>query len=137
NARSGGASRHNQNSTAHDSGAIQNCANGAKASGRAAPAPNAASAVMRRARVCRRPDAGRGSGGRARLKAGDFQRVDAAAIAAVHPETEAAEFDLLAAARQPPELVHHEAADGVVFLVAQAHVEILVEVLDTRQSEHV
>src|SRR5690606_20418666 len=110
---------------------------GAKASGSIAPAPKAASVAVRGTRVCRRRAAGRASGGRARLKAGDFQRMDAAAVAAVHPETEAAEFDVLAAARQPPELVHHEAADGVVILVAQAHVEEFVEVLDAGQREHV
>ena len=53
-------------------------------------------------------------------QARDFERVQAPPIAAQHLEAQAREVELLAAARQAAELVHDEAADGVVVGVADA-----------------
>src|SRR5690606_6970369 len=67
----------------------------------------------------------------------DLDGLNASSVSAEHSEAEAAEVEILAAARQPAELVHDRPADGVVLLVAQVRREVLVEVLDPRQAEHV
>src|SRR4029079_12580729 len=62
----------------------------------------------------------------------DAQHVEAAPVGAQHLELQAAEHERFAAAGQPAEEVHREAADRVVLLVAELAAEVLVEFLDAR-----
>ena len=58
------------------------------------------------------------------------QRMQPARIRARHPEPEPPQRQLLAGLGQVPDRRGHQAADGVVFIVAEVRAEALVEVLD-------
>src|SRR2546430_14905862 len=65
------------------------------------------------------------------------QRIDAAPIGAQHAELEAIDARDLAAARQPAELLHEQAGDGVEALrLREPRVEVLVELRDARDAAH-
>src|SRR4029077_16787439 len=65
------------------------------------------------------------------------QRIDAAPVGAQHAALAALEARGLARARQPPELLHEEAGDGVhALLLGQVRAEVLVEFLDARGAAH-
>ena len=57
----------------------------------------------------------------------------AAIVGAQDLEEEVIDDDALAAPRQMAETMHHEAADGIEFLIRIIRAEILVEILDRRQ----
>src|SRR5690348_12784869 len=83
--------------SAHAAGAVTTAALSA-ALMRSGPARAVRGPLFRRLHVARRDH---------------LQGVDAAAVGALHAELEALEAQALAAARQPPELLHDEAGDGV------------------------
>src|SRR5688572_32896718 len=62
----------------------------------------------------------------------DAQHVEPAAVGSQHLELQAAEHERLAAAWQPAEGVHGEAADRVELLVAELGAEVAVELVDAR-----
>src|SRR3979490_3172750 len=65
------------------------------------------------------------------------QRVDAAPIGAQHTELEAIDARGLAAPRQPAELLHEQARDGVEALrFREPRAEVLVELRDARDAAH-
>src|ERR1039457_7665381 len=77
-------------------------------------------------------DGRRGGGGR-----DHSQQIDPAPIGAQDPEFQFADLDGLAAARQAPELLHQQAADGGVFLVGKRRAEVVVEIAERRERAHV
>ena len=64
------------------------------------------------------------------------QRVDAAPVGTLDLELETADLDRLAAPRHAAQLVQHESADRVEFLVGEARAEHVVELVDARQRRH-
>src|SRR5882762_5044122 len=64
------------------------------------------------------------------------QKIDAAAIGAQHAKLQLADLNGLSAARQPPELLHQQAADGVEFLVGKRSPEVLIEIRDGSERAH-
>src|SRR2546430_14736707 len=65
------------------------------------------------------------------------QRIDAAPVGAQHPELEAADARALAAPRQPAELLHEQAGDGVDALgLREPRAEILVELRNAGDTAH-
>src|SRR4030095_7962360 len=123
--------------------------NGAKPSGSSAPSPSAS-----QRRVCTRVRPGtrerpRPDGACAdTLKEGlldepggcrgarHLEHVDATEARALHLEAKTSVVESLPAPREACALVHHEAADRVVALVAEFRAEVLVEFLDRHERLH-
>src|ERR1700691_1791375 len=64
------------------------------------------------------------------------QKIDSAAIGAQYSKLHLADLDGLSAARQPPELLHQQAADGVVFFIGKRGPEVVIEIGDGRQRTY-
>src|SRR6202789_1606 len=96
-----------------------------------------ASATRPKGRACRR-SRGRlvGSGRRYVGWSDHTQKIDATAIRAHDAKFHLAYLDAFSTARQASELLHQQAADGVVFLVGKCSAEVVIEVGDGRERAY-
>src|SRR6202789_3266184 len=96
-----------------------------------------ASATRPKGRACRRARSRLVGGGRRYVGWSDHtQKIDATAIRAHDAKFHLAHLYAFSAARQASELLHQQAADGVIFLVGKCSAEVVIEVGDGRERPH-
>src|SRR6202165_3340427 len=93
-----------------------------------------ASATRRKGRAPRDSRSRLVGGGRLNFGGGNHsQQIDAAAIGAQYAKLQRPDLNGFSAARQPPELLHQQAAGGVGFLVGKGSPGVVIEVGDRRE----